>query len=121
MDEGLPQNHEKKQPRISLIPKYCTQKASNGIYPTRDVNYMFPPIIARNGTVHHTLNKCHQHRIAWLPAPGLTSLEISNINCWTWRCTCTLLCFSFGVKSVYVYIWFNDVKLLAAMKTLLKQ
>lgn len=92
-----------------------THKASDEIYLSRDDSYyMYFPITAPvHGTVHQTLNTCHQHRTAWLPVPWLISLEISNINCWTWRCT--LLYFSFGVKNVcvhvYIYGHFKDLKL----------
>lgn len=78
-----------------------------------------PPLL--HGTVHQTLNKCHQHRIAWLPVPGLISLEISNINCRTWRFT--LLYFSCDVNNVllrvYLVQWSETV--CPEWKTLLKQ
>lgn len=81
-----------------------------------------PPLL--HGTVHQTLNKCHQHRIAWLPVPGLISLEISNIsniNCRTWRFT--ILYFSCDVNNVllrvYLVQWSETV--CPEWKTLLKQ
>lgn len=114
MDERLSRNHEK-----IASANISDSKLLYISFSRWQLVQVFPQSL--HGTIHQTLNKCHQHRTAWLPVPGLVSLEISNINCWTLRCT--LLYFSFGVKNVCACIFVNQIiwNCLSEMKTLLKQ